>query len=108
MGTGTRQDARVLCRIRPSLHQTGRPAAITGTHSVRHATGQPGARFLLGEDLSADRRAAYLRLATSTYSRRIGPMYSCRGRPMRMAGSEIISCQCATQPTVRAMANITV
>jgi hypothetical protein len=27
---------------------------------------------------------------------------------MRRSGSVIISCQCATQPTVRAMANITV
>jgi len=27
---------------------------------------------------------------------------------MRMPGSEIISSQCATQPTVRAMANMTV
>ena len=41
-------------------------------------------------------------------SRRVGPMYSWRGRPMRIPGSETISGQCATQPTVRAIANITV
>jgi hypothetical protein len=39
---------------------------------------------------------------------RQAPVSPVDGRPMRMAGSEIISCQWATQPTVRAMANITV
>ena len=57
---------------------------------------------------SIESRRSRCDLLISTYSRRVGPVYSWRGRPMRIAGSEIISCQCATQPTVRAIANITV
>src|SRR5439155_26792897 len=83
--------------------QPGGRAAQAGGERLRGRG--PAAAALGGRAGCAARQT---RLAISRYSRRAAPVYSWRGRPMRMPGSEIISCQCATQPTVRAIANITV
>lgn len=43
-----------------------------------------------------------------TYERSPAPMYTCRGRPILVSGSEIISRHCAIQPGNRPSANRTV
>jgi hypothetical protein len=48
------------------------------------------------------------RLLIPTKSRLGDPVYNCLGRLIGVDESSIISSQCATQPAVRAMANITV
>ncbi len=52
--------------------------------------------------------AVQRRLTIGTKSRVTGPVNSCRGRPIFCTGSWIISFHWAIQPTVRAMAKITV
>src|SRR5262249_8755421 len=52
--------------------------------------------------------AAHPRLSIGTYERLFGPMYTCRGLPIRKSGSWRISRKCAIQPGRRPIANSTV
>src|SRR5208337_2972139 len=49
-----------------------------------------------------------LRFSTGTYLRRVGPVYTCRGRPIRRSGSRYSSYQWAIHPGIRPIENITV
>ena len=87
----------------------GTEAALPRNTEIEASLAEYQRLFAAGtHETTLNARCAQARLATATYSRCVGPVYSWRGRPMRIAGSEIISSQCATQPTVRAIANITV
>ena len=96
-----------LQRLREqALHDLGRVGTSAGTSAAPSGAASPGAAPPTGTPPpDPPWRSAAVR---GTNGRSVRPTYTCRGRPILVIGSAIISRHCAIQPGSRPSANSTV